>query len=392
MQKGQLAVEGMKHAGFTFTHSLQSFVTDSSAAATALATGYLALNGQVGMTVDGTPVKTVLEYAEAEGKWTGLVATSRITHATPASMVSHVKSRGSEDEIAAQITKSNVEVIFGGGWDKFLPRRKSRVGLPPSPGKEVLASVAPAALSSALNAGAGMSLAAAPAEPLLLGLDGKPYGTRSDGRDLMAEMLKQGYRLIRTPAELSMVSAGPPTKVLGLFHSGPMPKASEGRSPGLPAMTLSALRILSQSPKGFFLMVEGSQIDWGGHANDFAYTVAETADFDTAVGTVLDFLEDTGIAGETLVVVTADHETGGLSLTPNSALPMGVEPKWSTKGHTGCPVPIFSAGPGADLFSGIQTHEEIGRNLVESVSSKDVRFAYPPDKSLPIAPAAPAAR
>jgi len=380
-QKGQLALEGMRHAGFTLTHSLQNFVTDSSAAATALSTGYLTLNGQVGLTADGTPVKTVLEYAEEEGKWTGLVATSRITHATPASMVSHVKSRADEDEIAIQIARSNVEVLFAGGWDKFLPRRTQHVSLPVQPGWAMLACAQP-----------GMSLTAAAADPLLLGRDGKPFGTRVDGRDLIAEMLKGGYRFIRTAEELSLVSDGPPTKVLGLFHSGQMPKANEGRTPSLSAMTLSALRILSQSPKGFFLMVEGSQIDWGGHANDFGYTVAETADFDTAVGDVLNFLEEEKIGGETLVVVTADHETGGLTLNANAVLPLGLEPKWSTTGHTGSPVPVFSEGPGADLFSGIQSHEAIGRNLVRLVSSKEVQFAYPRDKSLPAVPAPAASR
>src|ERR1041385_2085989 len=265
IQKGELAVEGMKHAGFTFTQSLQNFVTDSSAAATALATGYLTLNGQVGLTADGTPVKTVVEYAEAEGKWTGLVVTSRLTHATPASMVSHVKSRSSEDEIAKQIARSNVEVLFGGGWDQFLPAPSKRVGAPVLAGTSVLTSARIPASSPELVPGTlpDTTLTAAP-EPLLLGLDGKPYGARKDGLNLLEEMLKQGYRFIRTPAELSMVGSGPPTKVLGLFHSGPMPKASEGRTPSLSAMTHAALQILSQSPKGFFLMIEGSQIDWGG--------------------------------------------------------------------------------------------------------------------------------
>ena len=378
IQKGQLAVERMKHCGFTFTQSLRNFVTDSSAAATALATGYLTANGQVCIATDGAKLKTVLEYAKSEGKWAGIVVTCGVTHATPACMFAHVLSRASEDEIAVQMAQSNIEVIFGGGWDKFLPARRLHVGAPSSPGDQVLVST-----SSMRRPGDGMMLAASP-DPLHLGSDGKPFGTRRDGRDLLAEMQKQGYRVIRTPAELSMVSEGPPTKVLGLFHSGPMPKATEGRSPALSAMTLTALRILSQNPRGFFMMIEGSQIDWGGHANDFAYTVAETADFDTAVETVLDFVEHEGIAEETLVVVTADHETGGLSLTPSATLPMGIEPKWSTSGHTGCPVPIFSSGPDHDLFSGILSHEAVGRNLIQAVSSKPVQFHYAPDKSLPV--------
>jgi alkaline phosphatase len=196
-------------------------------------------------------------------------------------------------------------------------------------------------------------------------------------------MEKRGYRFVRTAPELALVSSDPPGKLLGLFHSGPLPKVNEGRSPSLCAMALGALRILSQSPKGFFLMVEGSQIDWGGHENDFDYTMHETADFDTAVGTVLRFLREEGIDGETLVVVTADHETGGLSLQAHPSLARGFEPKWSTKGHTGSPVPVFSQGPAASLFSGITSHEAIGRNLIERVAARKIVFTHPGKGSYP---------
>ncbi len=383
--KGPLAVENMKHMGVSHTHSLSSHVTDSSASATALASGYLIVNGEVGMHPDGTPTKLIVEYAEEQGKWTGLVATCRITHATPASMVAHLKSRGSEDDIAVQIAQSEVDVILGGGWDKFLPglEQKNRLDLPPLPIDTALLKDAESLFAS-FRDHRERSMPVTAEVPLLK--NNAPYGTRTDGRNLIGEMTARGYRFIRTGAELSLITSGPPGKVLGLFHSGPMAKVSEGRTPSLSAMSVAALKILSQSPKGFFLMIEGSQIDWGGHANDFDYTQNEAADFDTAIGAVLRHLKDNDMENETLVVITADHETGGLSLNGHPQLALGMEPKWTTTSHTGAPVPVFSAGPLAEQFLGIQDHERIGRRLIEAVVGSRVQFRYPP--SPPSAPTA----
>ena len=125
--KGRLALEDMDHVGFSYTSSLENFVTDSSASATALASGYLILNGWVSLHPDGSPTKTVLEYAEEKGMWTGLVVTCRVTHATPACMIAHVKSRGEEQQIAEQIAAADVECILGGGWDMFLPTRTLKI-------------------------------------------------------------------------------------------------------------------------------------------------------------------------------------------------------------------------------------------------------------------------
>ncbi len=387
--KGRLAVEDMKFMGVSYTHSIQNFVTDSSAGATALASGYLIANGEVGIHSDGRPVKLLGEYAQEAGKWTGLVVTCRVTHATPASMVTHVKSRGSEDDIALQLAQSGVDVIFGGGWDKFLPVRSQKLSEDAPRRPAVTAGLAPGPehfITGHEHFVTGRELfpsarILAAESPLLW--SGNPYGTRNDSRNLVEEMKKRGYRFIRSPAELSVISSGPPGRVLGLFHSGAMPKASEGRNPSLSAMTLGALEILSPSPKGFFLMVEGSQIDWGGHANDFEYVMNEAADFDTAIDTVRRFLRDAGIEKETLVVVTADHETGGLSFNVHPQLALGLEPKWTTTNHTAAPVPVFSAGPRAEQFCGYQSHEQIGRCLIEAVVGGKVEFAYPKTKAFP---------
>ncbi len=371
--KGKLAVEGLEHMGVSYTHSLQNFVTDSSAGATVLGSGYKIVNGEVGAHPDGSPVKLIVEYAEERGKWTGIVVTCRVTHATPASMAAHVKSRGSEDEIAVQLAQSDVDVILGGGWDKFLPVRELKIRADDARATRTLL-----ASFSERQAAASALIAEAP-----LLWNGNPYGTRKDGRNLIEEMKQRGYRIVRTGAELSLITSGAPGKLLGLFHSGPMAKASEGRNPSLSAMSLAALKILSSSPKGFFLMIEGSQIDWGGHANDFDYAQSEAADFDTAIDSVLRYLKEAGIEDETLVVITADHETGGLTLNVHPQLPLGMEPKWTTTYHTAAPVPVFSSGPCAEQFTGIQDHERIGRKLIEAVAGAKVELIYPAGKSAP---------
>lgn len=381
-KKGRLALEDMESTGFSYTHSLEDFITDSSAGATALAAGYRILNGWVGLHPDGTPTKTVLEFAEEKGMWTGLVVTCGITHATPASMATHVKSRGSEEDIALQLSQCDIEVILGGGWDKFLPVRSTKIG-EETPVEPPVFAARPWGSSQLLVSGRGFLERSLLTADRLIGADGKPYGGRRDKRNLIGEMEKRGYRFIRSAAELALVSSGAPEKLIGLFNSGAMPKASEGRTPSLPAMSLAALKILSQSPKGFFVMIEGSQIDWGGHANDYEYAVNEAADFDDAVAAVQRFLKDSGLDRDTLVVVTADHETGGLALGPDGQLRLGTAPQWTTKGHTGIPVPVFACGPGARAFGGIQTHDGIGRKLIANVCEGKATFAYPSGKRTP---------
>ncbi len=320
-RKGQLALADMPFAGYSYTHSLRDFVTDSAAGATALASGYRVMNGVVGQHPDGTPTKTVVEFAEERGMWTGLVATSRITHATPAAMVAHVDNRNQEEDIAVQLAESGVEVLLGGGWDRF-------------------------------------------------------YGARADGRNLVEEMERRGYLFVRTARELT-AAPRETTKLLGLFSATAMPKVTENRAPALAAMAVAALRVLERAPEGFFLMIEGSQIDWGGHQNDDHYVAQETIDFDNTLGAVLRFLDEAGIGRDTLIVVTADHETGGLTLHRHPRLALDFEPRWTTDLHTGVPVPVFARGPAARFFAGMQNHPDIGRKLISLVAGRAVEFTYP---------------
>jgi alkaline phosphatase len=188
-------------------------------------------------------------------------------------------------------------------------------------------------------------------------------------------MTKNDYVFVRTAAELHSIAGA--KRTLGLFYAGPMLKVTEGRSPSLSAMTHYALRALSDAPEGFFLMVEGSQIDFGGHANDLDYVITETTDFDESIGEVFRFLNDHGLQKETLVLITGDHETGGLSLNPHPRLPLSYQPKWTTDGHTGVAVPVFSYGAGSAKFKGIQTHSDIGRKLIEGMTGWTIDWEYP---------------
>lgn len=254
----QLPVVGL----FT-THMAEGmgYVTDSAAAATSMACGIKTYDGAIGVGVDKQPCRTILEAARDAGKATGLVATSRINHATPAGFAAHDESRDNYDAIMADFLETRVDVIFGGGLQYTLP------------------------------ASAG--------------------GSRKDGRDLLREFREAGYAVVTSPAELATAGHLP---VLGLFAKKDMAPELDrdpAREPSLAEMTRKAIGLLSQDPEGFFLMVEGSQIDWAGHANDAAYNASDTMAFDEAVAAAVAFA---ATHPGTLVLVTADHETGLLGI------------------------------------------------------------------------------
>jgi alkaline phosphatase len=299
--QGHLFLENFKQIGFSRTHSSNKYITDSAAGGTALSSGYKTYNGAIGVNPDTIPGKTVLEMSEAKGLATGLVSTSAITHATPASYIAHQGARGSYEDIAADFLKTDIEVFIGGGY--------------------------------------------------------KHFAQRADKRDLTKDLEAKGYKVLRNMDEIYQVKSG---KLAGLTadeHNNPIPK----RTMSLPKSTETALNILSQNKKGFFIMVEGSQIDFGGHANNTIYIVNEMLDFDQAVGKALDFAAKDG---ETLIIVTADHETGGLALTGGDMKTGMVKGSYSTSDHTAIMVPVFAYGPGAELFSGIQENTDIPKKII----------------------------
>ncbi|SMO49048.1 alkaline phosphatase [Fodinibius sediminis] len=301
--RGSLNLEKATHTGFVKTYASDKYVTDSAAGATAYATGHKTYNGAIGVDSTGKPVPSILEVAEQQGLATGLVATSSITHATPASFIAHQPSRDMAEEIAADFLSTDIDVFIGGGREYF--------------------------------------------------------SDREDGQDLLEELRARNYKVSTDLREITRTSDG---KLAGFL---PVRRWSEGRGDQLPETSQTAINLLNQKKKGFFLMIEGSQIDWGSHDNDLQYTIEEMLDFDKTIGDVLEFAEQDG---ETLVVITADHETGGLTLKDGSLETGEVKGAFSTGGHTGTLVPVFSYGPGAENFSGIYENTTIYDRLMDALN------------------------
>lgn len=304
---GHLNLERMRNIGFSKTYST-SYVTDSGAGGTALATGHKTYNGAIGVDADGKPVKSILELAEEQGKATGLAVTCAVTHATPASFISHQASRNDYELIADDFMKTDIDVFIGGGLNHFQKRK--------------------------------------------------------DGVDLTAKLREKGYAVATHIDQIRKLEKGPVAGLLDTVHEQ---KWLDGRGNLLVESVQEAIRLLNQDKDGFFLMVEGSQIDWGGHANDVNYIATEMVDFDKAVGAALDFAEKDG---QTLVIVTADHETGGLGLVGGNIETGEIKAAFATKDHTGVMVPVFSFGPHAEAFTGIQENTDIFYKMLDAYGFK----------------------
>ncbi len=302
-----LAIERMPVGGLVDTRGADHEVTGSAPSASALATGVRTFMGAISVDMDSVPRQTVLEVAHEQGWATGLITTTWLTDATPAAFASHVPSRGQMAEIFRQMIDLPVNVLLGGG-SSLLPLAQARLGL-----------------------------------------------------DLRTPAMER-YTFVETEADLESVSRSDASMVLGFFAEGDMPLAPE-RSPNLAEMTAAALRVLEKDPDGFFLMVENEGSDTEAHRNASREVItAEMLGFDAAVGVALDFQER---HPETLVLVTADHETGGLHLTGNEQREIVVG--YATIDHTAALVPLFAAGPGAERFGGLKGNDEIGRILMELV-------------------------
>ena len=297
-----LALERAAFTGFAKTYSADSKITDSAAGGTALATGHKTNNGYIGMDPEKRPLKTILERAEEKGLATGLVATYEITNATPASFIAHNESRKNEEEIALDFLKTGIDLFIGGGKRKF--------------------------------------------------------DRRNDGKDLLKELQAKGYRTVYTLDDVKSIDRG---KVAALLADGHLPRIRAGRGDMLPEATRQALTILkNNNPEGFFVMIEGSQIDGGGHANEGETIVAELLDFDTAIREAFDFADRNP---STLVVVTADHETGGFSLPAPRQDKTVPGYKFGTSGHTAVMVPVYAYGTGAEQFTGIMENTDIPKKI-----------------------------
>jgi alkaline phosphatase len=283
---GDLHVDGMQ-PGIIKTHMANSVITGSAAAGTAFATGHKTtvrfigigprqedlLTGFEPTAAPYAPVASVLEAAQRAGKSPGIISTSRVTHATPAAFASHIHDRGLDNEIMEHLVYNNVDVVLGGGLRHLLPSD----------------------------------------EVYTTSFGEEWTGRRTDNENLLEVLQERGYQVIDHRDDLMNVTSG---KVWGMFNDSHMqPELDRERfaenEPSLAEMTSKAIEILSQNPKGFLLMVEGSQVDWAGHNNDPAYMVTDFLAFDDAVGVASDFAAN---QGQTLVLAFPDHNTGGMTL------------------------------------------------------------------------------
>ena len=305
-QNRPIAMERAQATGFVRTHSANNRVTDSAAASTALATGHKTKNRSISVDTLGHPLETILEKAQQQAMGTGLVVTCDITDATPAGFYAHTPSRYESEQIAAQLVDSKVDVWIGAG--------------------------------------------------------GKHFDRRSDGRNLLEEFRAKGYTLITDTTALDRVHAG---RVAAPMAQGSNMPWHPERGDYLPKATAKTLELLAQqsdsTKQGFFLLIEGSRIDHAAHKNDLKQILEEMCDFDHAAGIAMDFADQNP---GTLVIIVADHETGGLTINSNSDVheetgDKSLAYRFSTGDHTGCLVPLMAYGTGASRFGHLLDNTQI---------------------------------
>ena len=288
------------HTGLMTVHPSGSRkVPDSANTASSMATGIKTHRGGIGVDENDNPVKTVLEWAEEIGMSTGLVATSSIAHATPASFVAHIDKRSKYEEIALQMAYSGVDVMLGGGKDHFS------------------------------------------GEPL--------------------EVFSKKGGLIINEFDKSIDTEKP---LLGLFADNHFRSAVEDREVKTVDMTRLAVKLLEKNSKGFFLMVEESQVDFAGHANNSEYMSAELSSLNSVLRFCLDYQKE---HPNTLILFTADHETGGMAVEDTSEGALDIQ--FTTGHHTANMIPVFAIGPGAEAFSGVYDNTDIGKQLIYFVKN-----------------------
>lgn len=295
--------ERFPFVGLINTSSAKQKITDSAAGATAFSAGKKTYNGAIGVDENAAPLTLITEQLKAQGLSNGLIATSSITHATPASFFAKADQRKKEELIASQMHTSAIDFFAGGGLQFF--------------------------------------------------------NARKDGKNFLDSLAANNFS-IDTIAIKNKLTFNDKTRYAFPLAANAMPPAVD-RGNFLADATTSALEFLNQDKDGFFLMVEGSQIDWAGHSNHAEYLVSEMLDFDKTIGLALDFARKDG---ETLVLVTADHETGGFTLSASGGDYNVLSPTFSTGGHSATLIPVFAFGPGAEKFAGVYQNTGIYHKLM----------------------------
>lgn len=307
--------------GLSETSAVSHLITDSASGATAMATGQKTYKRAIGMNKDSVSIPTLLEQVQTAGFKTGLVSVSSITDATPASFYAHVKDRDQNEDIALTLSTKGVDFIAGGGRDYFNMRKD----------KKNLLDVF------------------------------KTANYHVETRKLTAPDLKR--------------------KNVYLLDKGGLPNRDQGRDNYLPEVTGHALEYLSAQKAPFFIMIEGSYIDWGGHAKMANRVIEETLDFDRAIGVAIGYVKK---HPNTLLIVTADHETGGISLGKHyekdpktgkrNEVPLSVQVDFNSDQHTATLVPVLAMGKHAELFSGVYANSSIYHKIVQALAKEGIQL------------------
>ncbi|MEI6866499.1 alkaline phosphatase [Flavicella sp.] len=300
--RGELSITNIKNMGMIRTQSSDNFTTDSAASGTALATGNKTNNTSIGVASDGKKIENISEKLKKVNIKTAIITTDPIFGATPASFYAHQKSRNNTDAIISDLINSDIDVVIGGGM-QYIKKDANTI----------------------------------------------------------SELKKSGFEMIENTSEIKNVQG---EKFSLILPDSDFPGINRGQSDILPKSVKETLKYLDKiSNNGFFMMVEGAQIDVGGHWNDIAFLVEEVLDFDKAVAEALKFADKDG---ETLIIVVADHETGGLSILQGNIDLGMVEACFTDNDHSGVGVPLFAYGPFSHLFRGIMENTEINK-IIESL-------------------------
>lgn len=299
--RGKLWLENAQATGLSKTWAVKKLVTDSGSGGTSLATGVKTVYHAVGVDPEGKPLTSLVDVAKELGKDAGMAVTCRLWDATPCDFCCHNIDRDKEEELVGDYPTSGVDFVFGGGAQKFTNRK--------------------------------------------------------DGRDIFKELQKKGYHVSRTLDDFFAYDKN--SRIFAVPYDKDTPLPDE-RGDLLARASMKGISLMNQNKNGFFMMIEGSQLDDYGHFNQLDLLMKETLDFDQTVGEVMKWAAKDG---ETLVVVTADHETGGLTLVNGNKDEGRVECCFSTKDHTGAMVPVYAFGPGAENFTGIFENTDVFKKI-----------------------------
>lgn len=299
--RGKLWLENAQATGLSKTWAVKKLVTDSGSGGTSLATGVKTVYHAVGVDPEGKPLTSLVDVAKELGKDAGMAVTCRLWDATPCDFCCHNIDRDKEEELVGDYPTSGVDFVFGGGAQKFTNRK--------------------------------------------------------DGRDIFKELQKKGYHVSRTLDDFFAYDKN--SRIFAVPYDKDTPLPDE-RGDLLARASMKGISLMNQNKNGFFMMIEGSQLDDYGHFNQLDLLMKEMLDFDQTVGEVMKWAAKDG---ETLVVVTADHETGGLTLVNGNKDEGRVECCFSTKDHSGAMVPVYAFGPGAENFTGIFENTDVFKKI-----------------------------